>query len=198
VRLDASFCPDPVNGLAVYRTASSAFAAVAGAVGADDWARPSACLGWSALDVVGHVVCVVRWHHAWLERSEAEEGSPPFPVSELAERNAAALGALQIATGPERVATFVELTSAYAGRISGRWDIPYGYPPGTVPAGLHAVLAAGEWHLHAWDIATALGREHHPDAELIRATWLALGRPVSAEGDAFDALLATSGRRAAT
>jgi uncharacterized protein (TIGR03083 family) len=191
---DAPFRLDPAAGLAAYRAACSGFAAVAADVGADDWSRPSACDGWSALDVVGHVVCVARWHHEWLDRAEAGNRSPPFPLSELAERNAAALSALEISAGPDRVTAFVELTVAYADRVAAHWDLPYTYPPGTVSAGVHAVLAAGEWQLHAWDLAGAIDRDHHPDAALIRATWLALDRPVAAFGDAFDALLACSGR----
>ena len=30
-------------------------------------------------------------------------------------------------------------------------------------AGLHAALAAWEWHVHAWDLATAAGTTHRPD-----------------------------------
>jgi uncharacterized protein (TIGR03083 family) len=191
---DASLRPDPVAGLAAYRAACSAFASVAADVGADDWSRPSACDGWNALDVVGHVVCVARWHHEWLDRAETGDGSPPFPSSELAERNTAALTALEISAGPDRVTAFVELTAAYADRVAAHWDLPYTYPPGTVSAGVHAVLAAGEWQLHAWDLGRAIDRDHHPDAELIRATWLALDRPVPATRDAFDALLACTGR----
>ncbi len=191
---DDAVWPDPTVGLNAYRAAGSAFASLAAEVGAGDWSRPSACDGWSALDVVGHVVCVARWHHRWLDRAEAGDLSPPFPPSELAERNASALRLIEISTGPDRVAAFVELTSAYADRVAGQWDLPLALPAGTTSAGVHAVLAAGEWHLHAWDLSRAIGRDYHPDAELIRATWLALHRPVPATGDAFDALLASSGR----
>lgn len=138
---DAPFRPDPAAGQAAYRAACWAFAAVAADIGADDWSRPSACAGWSALDVVGHVVCVARWHHEWLDRAETGERSPSFPLSELADRNAAALTALEISAGPDRVTAFVELTAAYADRITAHWDLPYTYPPGTVSTGVHTVLA---------------------------------------------------------
>ena len=40
--------------------------------------------------------------------------------------------------------------------------MPFGYPRGTVTAGLHAGVAAVEWHVHAWDFAHAVDLEYAP------------------------------------
>jgi putative acetyltransferase len=77
------------------------------------------------------------------------------------------------------------------------WELPYAYPGGLLTAGVHAVLAAGEWQLHAWDLAAAVGVDHRPEASLIRATWVGLGRKVATDDDPWEALLHATGRRKA-
>ena len=112
---------------------------------------------WTASDLARHVLAVARWYHDWLDRAERGDAAPPFGVSELAARNAAALEELAGLDGAEAVARFVTTAHAYRDRLPAHWDLPYGYPRGTVTAGLHAAMAACEWHLHAWDLAHAVG-----------------------------------------
>ena len=179
--------------LDAYRRAADAIAAVTRGFGDDDWARPSACAGWTNLDVAGHVLAVVRWHHAWLDASIAGAADPPWPASELARRNAEELAVLEIENGSARVEAFSADATRYADRIEPIWDAPYVYPGGRVTVGVHAQLVVGEWSLHAWDI----DRSHRPsaqDAALVRATWVVLDRPITADGDPWNALLTASGR----
>ncbi len=128
-----------------------------------DPSRPHVCGHWTARDTAGHVLAVSRWYHEWLDRAEAGSSSPPFVAAELAERNAAALAA-----GPNDleylalIERFQEHADRYADRVAAAWDVAYGFPFGTVTAGLHAGAAAAEWHLHAWDFATAAGGCHKP------------------------------------
>ena len=113
-------------------------------------------------ELARHVLAVARWYHDWLDRAERGDAAPPFAVTELAVRNAAELEGLSGLDGPEAVGRFVPVAGAYRARLPARWDLPYGYPRGTVTAGLHAGTAACEWHLHAWDLAHASGHGHRP------------------------------------
>jgi Mycothiol maleylpyruvate isomerase N-terminal domain len=125
------------------------------------WER-RACGTWSAAELARHVLAVACWYHEWLDRAEAGDAAVPFPADELARRNAMALEKLAGTDAVTAVVQFAERTRAYGDRLRAAWDLPFGYPRGTVTAGLHAGVAAAEWHLHAWDLAHAAGREHRP------------------------------------
>ncbi len=131
------------------------------------------CGEWSAKDLAGHLVCVIGWYHDWLDAAERGLSARPFIAADLAARNAQALRELQDGTGPERVEQFVMEARRYATRLPESWGLAYGYPYGTVTAGLHAGVAAGEWHLHAWDLS---GGRHQPSnpGELFVAVGLAM------------------------
>jgi hypothetical protein len=133
----------------------------------DDWARP-ACGEWSGAELAGHLLCVVRWHHAWLDRAESGDAGRPWTLEERDERNAKALAGLRPNDGPERIGLYVEEAERYAERLdSSSWALAYGFPHGTVPAGAHAVIAAVEWHLHAWDLSGGAHRPADPRTLLI-------------------------------
>ena len=151
----------PATVLRLYDEGVEALAAAAGALGPDEWGRP-ACGAWAASELARHVLAVAQWYEGWLDRAERGDTAPPFDVSELAARNAAALEELSGLDGPEAVSRFVTAAGRYRARLPARWDLPYGYPRGTVTAGLHAGTAACEWHLHAWDLAHATGHGHRP------------------------------------
>jgi uncharacterized protein (TIGR03083 family) len=184
----------PDAGLAAYKAGSDALLGVGRRFSAADWERPSACTGWDAAALVGHVLCVARWHHDWLDRAESAELSLPWPASALSERNTAALHDLDVAGGPDRLDAFGAVTGRYADRLPPLWGLPFAYPGGVVTVGLHAALAAGEWHLHAWDLGRAIGIDHEPDASLVREVWVGLGRRIEPDGDPWRALLDASGR----
>ncbi len=67
-----------------------------------------------------------------------------------------------LADGPAAVEQFVALARAYRARLPTAWNLPYGFPRGTVTAGLHAGVAGCEWHLHTWDLAHVRGFGHRP------------------------------------
>lgn len=185
---------DPRTGVAVYLEAAEALVSVGRRFLPSDWSKPSACAGWDAAALAGHVLCVVRWHQEWLDRAVAGNTSPPWPAEELAARNQAALEAVTVISGPARLHDFQLESRRYADRLASSWALPYWYPGGLVTTGLHAMLAAGEWHLHAWDLGHAIGWEHTADATLIRSTWAGLGRRIARDGDPWRALLDASGR----
>jgi len=129
----------------------------------DHWHR-RACGDWSAVDLAGHLVCVIAWYHEWLDAAARGECRPPFDEAHLADQNAAALLQLELGSGPERIEHFVSEAKRYAARLPEARDLRYGYPYGTVTAGLHAGVAACEWHLHAWDLTDGKHRPSDPAA----------------------------------
>jgi Mycothiol maleylpyruvate isomerase N-terminal domain len=165
----------PANVLRLYDQGVDAFADAAGRQDPGAWAL-AACGAWTAADLARHVLAVAGWFHDWLDRAERGDAEPPFGAADLTSRNAEALAALTALEGPTALARFVERARTYRNRLPDRWDLPYGYPRGTVTAGLHAAVAACEWHLHTWDLAHAQGRGHRPSdpAALYAATGVCL------------------------
>jgi len=165
----------------------AAFASQTQSVSPDEWSRP-ACGSWSVEDVARHVLAVVTWYHLWLDRAEEGVYDRPFPADELADRNEAELTALGVLAGPVAVEQFVSEADRYADRLSENFDLTYGYPFGTVTAGLHAGIAAVEWNLHTWDVASALGLPYEPPeaGSLMRRAAACLG---TAEGGVGGALV---------
>jgi hypothetical protein len=157
--------------LALYRDGAESVGSVVRGWSARDW-QQLACGTWSGEQVAAHLLCVVRWYHEWLDRALVGESNPPFRVEELAAQNQRALDEIESAKPTERIAQFQGEAERYALRLPDCWDLKYGYPYGTVTAGLHAGAAAAEWHLHAWDLATAAGAHHRPSdpAALFSAT----------------------------
>ena len=119
----------------------AAFVAETDRLDADGWSRP-ACGDWSATELARHVLSVIGWYHDWLDRAEAGDASPAFPVDDIDARTARSLAEVGDVPGPEATARFAEQAARYAERLEDGWDLPYGYPRGTVTAGLHAGIAA--------------------------------------------------------
>ena len=195
--------------LRLYEEGVDAFARLAGALSGEDWER-DACGEWTAVLLTRHVAAVAGWYHEWLDRAERGDTTPPFRGDALAAQNEAALVPLAETGGPAPLDLFVTRARSYRARLPAAWDLPYGYPRGTVTAGLHAAMAATEWHLHAWDLARSGGSGHRPsdpDA-LYRGAGACLavaqgglrGRiaavlvPVGARLSPWEALLRRSGR----
>jgi uncharacterized protein (TIGR03083 family) len=195
--------------LRLFDEGTEAFARLARALAGVDWDR-EACGEWSAAALTRHVAAVAGWYHEWLDRAELGDASLPFPGRELAAQNESALASLAATTGPEALELFVTRARSYAERLPASWNLPYGYPRGTVTAGLHAAMAATEWHLHAWDLGRSTGSGHRPSdpdalyrgagACLAAAQGGLKGRiaailvPVGARLSPWEALLRRSGR----
>ena len=118
---------------------------------------------WTATRLTRHVAAVAGWYHDWLDRAERGDAAPPFSAEDLAPQNERELAVLAGTDGPTALEQFVTRARTYRDRLPAKWDLPYGYPRGTVTAGLHAAVATTEWHLHAWDLAqTGGGVTHRP------------------------------------
>ena len=123
---------------------------------------------WSANELARHLLAVCDWYHEWLDRAEAGDSSPPFPVKQLDNRNELAVLDLGALDGPDAIDTFAARAVDYRRRLEqlaseGKWDLPYGFANGTTTVGGHAGIAAAEWHLHAWDFSGGQWRPTSPD-----------------------------------
>ena len=147
------------------------------------WAAPSPCPEWRVADLTGHLRCVADDYHEYLDdapvsrlaRLLAGGADAGALARKLARQNAAELAALPDVTGPEHIAAFASSARGYAQRLLPIWDLPHHqYRDVLVTVGGMAGAASVEWHLHAWDLARALGQDYRPaDPETLRHGWLA-------------------------
>jgi uncharacterized protein (TIGR03083 family) len=147
------------------------------------WAAPTTCPEWRAADLAGHLRCVADDYHEYLDeapvsrlaRLMARSPSPESLARKLARQNTAELAALADASGPEHIAAFAASARGYASRVLPVWDLPHHrYGDTVVTAGGMLGAASAEWHLHAWDLAAALGKDYHPASpEVLVAGWRA-------------------------
>jgi hypothetical protein len=122
-----------------------------------------------------------------LARLMATGADAAWLARKLARQNAAELAALAEGQGPEHITAFAASARAYARRIPPVWDLPHHrYRDTVVTVGGMAGAACAEWHLHAWDLARALGKDYSPaDPDIVAAGWqagmphLPLGVPVA-------------------
>jgi len=147
------------------------------------WAGPSPCPEWRVSDLAGHLRCVADDYHEYLDDAPASRlarlmatGAHADTLArKLARQNAAELAALPDASGPEHIAAFASSARSYARRLPPIWDLPHHrYRDVLVTVGGMAGAACAEWHLHAWDLARALGKDYRPaDPEILLLGWQA-------------------------
>ncbi|MBV9952229.1 MAG: maleylpyruvate isomerase N-terminal domain-containing protein [Acidimicrobiia bacterium] len=183
--------------LALFNEGVDAFCAEAARLDDAGWAR-LACGEWTATQLARHVLSVIGWYHDWLNRAEAGDASPAFPIEELDQHTARSLEQIGDMAGPDATERFRERAVLYAGRLVDHWNLPYGYPRGTVTAGLHAGVAAVEWHAHTWDLARSNGRDHvpsRPDRLFLAAADCQAAVAGGLKGAALDKLAPLGARR---
>lgn len=156
--------PSAGSVVEAYRDGVTSIAKFAAAMNDQDWHR-TACGDWSAGELARHLAAVTDWYHQWLDRSLIDDFEPPFSVDELADQNELEVHERRALTGPEAISFFVDAADGYLDRVMADpelWDRPFGYPFGTATVGLHLGAAANEWHVHASDLAGAVGLTHEP------------------------------------
>jgi hypothetical protein len=136
---------------------------------------------------------------------------PDSLARKIARQNAAELAALADAPATEHIRAFAESARGYAIRLPPVWNLPHHqYRDTVVTVGGMAGAACAEWHLHAFDLAAALGAAYRPaDPDVILAGWLAgmphlplpaphgrLAARLGRHADPWHAVLAASGRGA--
>jgi len=185
----------PGPGLAAFHDGVTVVCELAALFTGEAWGAPTPCPEWRAADLAGHLRCVADDFNEYLDDAPASRlarlmatGADPARLArKLARQNAAELAALAEGEGPEHIAAFAVAARAYARRILPVWDLPHHrYRDAEVTVGGMAGAACAEWHLHAWDLARALGKDYAPaNPDILAAGWragmphLPLGVPVA-------------------
>ena len=206
---------DPVLG--AYYEGVTVICQLAARFSASEWNARTPCPEWRARDLAGHLRCIADDYHEYLDDAPASRyarlmASGPQPqdlARKIARQNAAELAALADAPPAEHIAAFALSARAYARRLPSVWDLPHHqYLDQVVTVAGMAGAACAEWHLHAWDLARALGTDYRPvDTETVLAGWRAgmvhlpegaadyavVGRPRQA-ADPWRVVLLASGR----
>ena len=173
----------PGPALAAYHAGVMVICELAAQFTEDSWDAPTPCPEWRAADLAGHQRCVADDYNEYLDDAPASRlsrlmatGAEPASLArKIARQNAAELAALAEGHGPEHIAAFAASARVYARRLPAVWNLPHHYYRGTeVTVGGMAGVACAEWHLHAWDLARALGKDYSPaNPELLAAGWQA-------------------------
>jgi hypothetical protein len=163
-----------------------------------DWTLPVEATGCPAIDLAGHLLDTARSCHRLLDAALAGL-TPPRVDSERALVCRAAIRAVRadrLVTGADRMVAFDAVATRYGERIAetdpdmriGVWDAA-----GQLGLVRHCLLVALEWHLHAWDLAGALGWDHQPADPDLFADGLPY-RPDPPPGGPWVEVLAIAGR----
>jgi hypothetical protein len=207
---------EPVPVLAAYEAGVIAICQLAGEFDEVSWGAQTPIPEWRALELAGHLRCIADDLHEYLDgatvsryaRLMATGAHPDTLRRKLTRQNAAELASLPDAPPTEHIAAFAVSARSYAVRVAAVWDLPHHqYRDTVVTVGGMAGAATAEWHLHAFDLAQALGRDYQPaDPGAVLAGWqagmphlpIAAGPGAKAVRhlDPWHAVLAASGRLA--
>jgi hypothetical protein len=175
--------PDPERLLIAYEAGVAAVCRIVAPFDRPSWAAQTPCTDWRAFELAGHLRCVADDLHEYLDaapvsryaRLMATGAHPDSLVRKLARQNAAELAALADASPGEHIVAFADSARRYATRLPAVWDLPHHqYRDVVVTVGGMAGAACAEWHLHAADLAAAVGASYRPaDPAVILAGWLA-------------------------
>ncbi len=183
-----------------------AIARITGQFSRAAWSAPTPCPEWRAADLAGHLRCVADDYHEYLDdapvsrlsRLMASGAHPQSIARKLARQNAAELATLPEVPPGEHIAAFVRSATRYAARIGPLLRLPHhSYRGRVVSVAGMAGAACVEWHVHAWDLACALGVSYRPaDPRAVLAAWLAgvPQLPLSPDRDPWLAVLRSSRR----
>ncbi|HXP22339.1 MAG TPA: maleylpyruvate isomerase family mycothiol-dependent enzyme [Streptosporangiaceae bacterium] len=196
------------GALTAYHDGIAAVVGLAARFTGDAWNSPTPCPEWRAADLAGHLRCVADNYHEYLDGAPVSRlarllgtGAHPETIArKLARQNTAELAALPDVAPEEHIAAFAESARRYAARIGPLLWLPHHSYRGRVitVAGM-AGMACVEWHVHAWDLARALGQDYRPaDPPAVLSGWQdgIPQLPVAAAGDPWLAVLRASGRSA--
>jgi uncharacterized protein (TIGR03083 family) len=168
---------------AAFRQGIEAIVAIASRYHATAWNGATPCSEWRAADLAGHLRCIADDYHEYLDnapvsrlaRLMATGGSAERIARKLARQNSAELAALPDVPPAEHIRAFAESASRYTARLGPLLALPHHTYQGRLitVAGMGG-MALVEWHVHAWDLAAALGESYRPDdPEAVLAGWMA-------------------------
>jgi uncharacterized protein (TIGR03083 family) len=191
---------------AAYQAGIRAIVEIAAQFTPVSWNAPTPCPEWRAADLAAHLRCIADDYHEYLDeapvsrlsRLMATGASAQSIGRKLARQNAAELAALPDAAPEEHIREFARSATRYWARVGPLLRLPHHSYRGRVisVAGMSGA-ASVEWHLHAWDLAIALGIGYRPpDPQALLAAWLAglPHAPLVHHCDPWLAVLRASGR----
>lgn len=195
--------PDRDRVLESYQDGVRAIQALADGVG--DWEAATPCAEWRLIDLAGHLRCVAENFLEYLQDAPdsrlatlfARDAAAAVLIRQQARQNAAELAVLPPEPGPDRIMAFGVSAGAYADLMPDMWDRTHLIYRGTkYSVGDHAGAACVEWHLHAWDMARAIGETYQPrDPDLLVSAWhWGVPHLPLAAGDPWESVLRSSGR----
>lgn len=206
---------EPAPVLAAYEAGVAAICRLAAQFDDASWGAQTPLPEWRAFELAGHLRCFADDLHEYLDeapvsryaRLMATGAHPDTLRRKLTRQHAAELAALADAPPAEHIAAFAVSARGYAARVGAVWDLPHHqYRDTVVTVGGMAGAATAQWHLHAFDLAQALGLGYRPaDPGAVIAGWRAgmphlpidTGMPKAARHlDPWHAVLAASGRLA--
>ena len=128
------------------------------AVGPGDWDRPTPCGDWTVRDLVVHVIAGTRMAAALLDGCSTEDAT-------------AIIGSEAEPT--DAVATFNEVADvqAHAFVQDGALERIVHHPRGDFPATVLLGFRVGDFALHAWDLARAIGADETLPDDLVTQVW---------------------------
>ena len=127
-------------------------------VGPGDWDRPTPCEGWTVRDLVIHVLVGARMSALLVEGGTRAEAEALFVDATL----------------PDDVMAEFEAgadAQAAAFAASGAMDRVTEHPAGDFPVPLLLGFRIGDWTLHAWDLARAIGADETLPVDLVAHVW---------------------------
>jgi Mycothiol maleylpyruvate isomerase N-terminal domain len=164
-----------------------------------DWQVQTPCADWTLLDLGGHVLTIARYYHRLLNAALGGEPRTGLPHgAQLATTNDLELRSLRERRGPERFLAFEAIATRYGERLADLdWSMTLGVWEGIGPmsVGDHALAAAAEWHIHAWDVARAFGWDYRPDDPDVVLAGQRVFAAATREADVWTAALLAAGRR---
>ena len=150
---------EPLDALALAR---SEFARRLRLVTDGDWQRPTPCDDWTVRDLVVHVVGGDRMSAALLRGASREEATAIRKTIDLGDNAVAAFDA----EADQVAAAFAE---------PGAFERTIPHPSGMDMPGARLLgFRIGDYALHGWDLARAIGADEKLDDDLVQELWNAL------------------------
>jgi uncharacterized protein (TIGR03083 family) len=195
-----------IDAPVAYRQGIEAIAEFAARFTAATWNAQTPCAEWRAADLAGHLRCIADDYHEYLDnapvsrlaRLMATGGSAERIARKLARQNSAELAALPDVPPAEHIRAFTESATRYTARLAPLLGLPHhSYQGRLITVAGMGGMALVEWHVHAWDLAVALGDAYRPaDPEAILAGWMAgiPHLPIVRDRDPWVTVLRSAGR----
>ena len=146
---------EPISALGVAR---SEFDRRLRAVGPGDWDRPTPCGDWTVRDLVVHVIAAARMATALLDGCSTDEAAKILAAE---------------AAPDDAIATFAEVADAQAHAFAqdGALELVVHHPRGEFPGMVLLGFRTGDFALHAWDLARAIGADETLPEDLVNQVW---------------------------